>query len=249
MSRYKFFKELTVPVYDCDPFLRACPSSLLRYIQTVSSGHLDSIGLSHSLLYNEGFVFVVAGTALKIYRSPKCGEKIQLCTAPTPGSGAHMIRETVILSESGEKLVECQSDWVLIDAKTNRLLKASDFPYELPLLEGEWTPFFDPKKIRIRCSGETVLGRKVQLSDLDQNMHMNNTIYADIMTDCFGGEYLASGGVDTMFIRYHLQARMGDSLTLEYGQKDGLFTVGARCGDKRCFEGAFSFKPLETASE
>jgi acyl-ACP thioesterase len=246
MSRYRFFKEITVPIYDCDPFVRARASSLLRYIQTVSSEHIDSLGLTHKRLFDEGFVFVVAGTAMKIYRAPVFGEKIKLCTAPLEGSGAHMVRETVIVSESGEKLVECQSDWALIDAKSSRLLKASDFPYELPTLQGEWTPFFDPKKIRIKPAAENVTERPVRLTDLDQNMHMNNTVYADILTDCFGEQYIASGGVDTIFIRYHLQARMGDMLTLEYGEKDGLFTVGPRCGDNRCFEGAFSLKPLET---
>jgi len=246
MSRYKYFKEITVPVYDCDPFLKARPSALLRYIQTVSGEHIDSLGLDHKRLFDEGFVFVVAGTAMKIYRAPMRGEKLQLCTAPLEGSGAHMVRETVILSESGEKLVECQSDWALIEASTNRLLRASDFPYELPTLEGEWVPFFDPKKIRIKPAGEFSADRPVRLCDLDQNMHMNNTVYADILTDCFGERYIASDGVDTIFIRYHLQARMGDILRLEYGEKDGLFTVGARCGDNRCFEGAFSLKPLAT---
>ena len=246
MSRYKYFKEITVPIYDCDPFLRARPSSVLRYIQTISGEHLDSIGLTHRRLFEEGFVFVIAATALKIYRHPKVGDKIKLCTAPLEGSGAHMVRETVIVSECGETMAECQSDWVLIEAGSNRLLKASDFPYELPTLEGEWTPFSDPKKLRIKTANDSSCERLVRLCDLDQNMHMNNTVYADVLTDCFGEQYIASGGVDTMFIRYHLQARMGDILTLEYGEKDGLFTVGARCSDKRCFEGSFSLKPLES---
>ena len=106
MPIYKYFKEVTVPIYDCDPFLRARTSSILRYIQTISGEHIDSIGLTHRRLFEEGFVFVIAATALKIYRHPKVGDKLKLCTAPLEGSGAHMVRETVILSESGEKLVE-----------------------------------------------------------------------------------------------------------------------------------------------
>ena len=246
MSRYKYFHDFTVPVYDCDPFDRAKVSSLLKYVQLVSGQHLVTLGLPHEKLLSEGFVFVVAATALKIFRSPRTNEKITLSTAPLFGGGAHMLRETVIHSEQGEKLAECQANWALINANSGKLLRASDFPYELPLLEGEWEPFFDPRKIRIRPVCESSTERVVRLSDIDQNMHMNNTVYADLICDQFDEQYLKSGGVDTMFIRYHLQARLNDTLTLERGKSGELFTVGARLGDKHCFEGAFSLKPLET---
>lgn len=231
-----------IPEYDCDPFLRVRTSALLRYIQSVAGEHLETLGISHEVLYNEGFVFVVAGTALKIHRAPLCGEKIVISTAPLTGRGAHMMRETVVESASGESLAECQSNWALIDPKTSRLLRASEFPHELPLLEGEWTPFFDPRRIRIHPVCEGSCRREVRLSDLDQNIHMNNTVYADVITDCFGEEYLASGGVDTMMIRYHLQARLGDCLDINYGFDGQMFTVSAHRGEKNCFEGAFSLK-------
>lgn len=247
MARYKYSREITIPEYDCDSFLRLRTSVMLRYIQTVAGEHLDVLGLPYDRLYAEGFVFVVAGTALKIHRAPVSGERIIVSTAPLTGQGAHMMRETVIDSAEGERLVECQTNWALIDSKSGKLLRASDFPYQLPLLEGEWTPFFDPRRIRIKPVREKSLTRTVRLSDLDRNLHMNNTVYADVILDCFGREFLESGGVDSMFIRYHLQARLGDELTVEYGFSDGVYTVGARCGDRNCFEGSFSLKPLETA--
>ncbi|MBO5280666.1 MAG: hypothetical protein J6B55_05545 [Clostridia bacterium] len=246
LNRYRYSRSLTVPVYDCDPFGRAKVSSLLKYIQAVSGEHLDTIGLTHDRLLAEGFVFVVAGTALKIFRCPKVNEKITLFTAPLDGGGAHMPRETVIVSESGEKLVECQADWALTDINIGKLLRASDFPYDLPRLQGEWTPFSDPRKLRIKGNCGKTLSRTVRLTDLDSNMHMNNTVYADVITDCFGEEILTSNGIDELFIKYHLQARLGDELTLDCGQNEGVFTVEARCSDKRCFGGAFSLKPLET---
>ena len=119
MGRYKYSREITVPEYDCDSFLRLRPSVMLRYIQTVAGEHLETINLDYETLFNEGFVFVVAGTALKIHRSPISGEKIVLSTAPIMGKGAHMMRETVIDSIDGERLVECQVNWALIDANSH----------------------------------------------------------------------------------------------------------------------------------
>lgn len=221
---------------------------MLRYIQSVAGEHLDSLGLTYQRLYDEGFVFVVAGTALKIHRAPTVGEHIVISTAPFTGRGANMLRETVLHDQNGALLAECQTNWALIDSHTSRLLRASNLPYTLPMLEGTWTPFSDPTRIHIRPT-ETLgdpIERIVRLSDLDQNLHMNNTVYADILTDCFGDAYIDSSGIDTLFLRYHLQAKLHDCLSLQYGRDGQLFVVSAHHGEKKCFEGAFSLKPLET---
>lgn len=221
---------------------------MLRYIQSVAGEHLDALGLTHQCLYDEGFVFLIAGTALKVHRAPAAGDHIVISTAPLTGRGANMLRETVLHDQNGVLLAECQTNWALINSHTGRLLRPSAFPYTLPMLEGDWTPFSDPTRIRIRAGEEPTesFPRVVRLSDLDQNMHMNNTVYADILTDGFGDAYIASGGIDTLFLRYHLQARLHDCLTLQYGHNGQLFTASAQQGEKKCFEGAFSLKPLET---
>ncbi len=247
MARYSYSRAQTVPVYDCDLFCRLRPSAMLRYIQSAAGEHLDALGLSYQRLYDEGFVFFIAGTALKIHRAPVAGEHIVVSTAPLTGRGANMLRETVMHDQKGALLAECQTNWALLDSHTGRLLRPSAFPYALPMLGGEWTPFADPARIRIHAgdTGEQAQ-RVVRLSDLDQNLHMNNTVYADILTDGFGDAYIQSGGIDTLFLRYHLQARLHDCLTLQYSRRDELYTVSAQRGEKKCFEGAFSLKPLET---
>ncbi|HWP50976.1 MAG TPA: acyl-ACP thioesterase domain-containing protein [Clostridia bacterium] len=248
MARYSYSRAHVIPIYDCDLFCRLRPSAMLQYIQSVAGEHLDALGLTYHRLYDEGFVFVVAGTALKVHRAPAVGEHIVISTAPFTGRGANMLRETVLHDTSGALLAECQTNWALIDSRTSRLLRASGFPYTLPMLEGEWTPFFDPTRIRIHPHdglGDSV-ERIVRISDLDQNLHMNNTVYADILTDCFGDAYIDSCGIDTLFLRYHLQAKLHDRLTLKYGCDGQLFVVSAHRGEKKCFEGAFSLKPLET---
>ncbi|MFV0497177.1 MAG: acyl-[acyl-carrier-protein] thioesterase [Candidatus Fimivivens sp.] len=248
MARYQYNCTHTVPIYDCDLFCRLRPSAMLRYIQSAAGEHLNTLGLTHQRLHDEGFVFVVAATALKVFRAPTVGERIMILTAPLPGRGANMLRETILQDEHGRLLAECQTNWALIDSHTNRLLRASSFPYMLPMLSGQWTPFFDPTRIRIHLSEEPHgrVERIVRLSDLDQNLHMNNTVYAEILTDCFGDAYINSGGLDTLFLRYHLQAKIHDRLTLEYSYGGQLFVVCAHHGEKNCFEGAFSLKPLET---
>lgn len=247
MQRYSYSCRHEVPIYDCDLFCRLRPSAMLRYIQSAAGEHLDALGFTHSRLYEEGFVFLIAGTVLKVFCTPVFGENIIISTAPLAGRGANMLRETVLHDTNDTLLAECQTNWAVVDSRTGRLLRASDFPHSLPILNGEWTPFSDPSKIRISISDmtkETL--HTVRLSDLDQNLHMNNTVYADILLDGFADDYIASGGIDTLFLRYHLQARLHDSIKLQYGRSNQLFAVNSQLGEKKCFEGAFSLKPLET---
>lgn len=241
MGRYPYARELTVPHYDCDPLLRLRPSAALRYMQEAATTHLDRLGLSYERLQREGILFVLAAQAVRFVRVPRPGERLTVATCPVMGRGAHMLRETVLLSESGEVLVEGQSSWAMINPESQRLMRASEFRHELPLLE-DWRPFCDPSRLRIGVGGDPLGDREVRLADLDRNRHMNNTVYADLMLDCFAPQYLAGGGVDELFIRYRAQARLGQTLRQEGGFDGRLYSVCARLGDKICFESAFSLK-------
>lgn len=241
LEEYPFRMEVTVPQYDCDPMLRLKPSSALRYMQVAAELHLDTLGLTHKTLYDEGIIFVVSANGIKYYRAPMRQEKVIVATCPVKARGASMLRETVIFSAEGEPLVEGQSCWVMIQPVTNRLLRATEFHHELPL-HPDWQPFCDPTHIRIRAGAEPCGEREVRLADIDLNWHMNNTVYGDILLDCFAEEFLESGGVDTLFLRYRNQARLGETLTLTRGFDGQVYSVGAQVGEKACFQGAFSLK-------
>lgn len=246
LRRYRYCAERTVQISQCDPAGRLRASALLWYIQSVAGEHLEELNLPHDRLYREGFVFVVAGMALKIHRAPAYGERVLVATAPLFGRGPHLLRETLVQTPAGEPLAECQTNWALLEAGSNKLLRASQFPHELPLLQGEWQPFYDPTRIRLHPPQQEQghrAARVVALSDLDQNHHMNNTVYADITLDCFGEQYLAAGGVDTLLLRYHRQARLNETLALRAGLDGQMYTVGAQIDGKPCFEGGFMLKP------
>jgi medium-chain acyl-[acyl-carrier-protein] hydrolase len=242
MERHTFSYDLEIPYYDCDLQERLRASAALRYMQTAATRQLDSLGLTHARLLDEGFLFVMTAVALRFARAPRAGERIRVATAPAGVQGAHMLRETLLLGPCDEVCAEGQSSWALIEPQGGRLLRPTSFPYALPLMRGEWTPFADPCRLRIR-PGELPCGeRRVRLSDLDRNLHMNNTVYADILLDGFADEVLAGGGVDMLFLRYRAQARLHDRLALRRGRDGKLHLLSAQIGEKRCFEGAFSLK-------
>ena len=240
-SRYPFSKTSAVPFYDCDMRGRLKVSPALRYIQQAATDQLDGMGLTHPALKSEGVVFVLAALALVVRRMPRAGETLLISTCPVATAGAQMLRETAVEeAESGEALLECQTAWAIIDPESGRLLRPSAFRHELPRLEG-WSPTVNPAKIRIPDGVDPAGERAVRFSDLDLNDHMNNTVYADILTDCFP-EQMREREIGTLLLRYRSQARLGEVMALSTGRKDGVFWASAAIEGRRCFEGSVTFR-------
>ncbi len=232
--------SVKIPQFDCDAAGRLKLSAALRYIQQASTGHLDSLGLTHSLLYNENIIFVLVSLALKAHRLPSAREEIEIRTCPAAQNGVQMIRETLIVSPEGELLIECQAAWAMIDPFTRRLLKPSCFKYQLPQLR-EWHPFQDPSKVRLSEAKNEVCLWPVRYSHLDLNGHLNNTVYADIVMDSLPIETALGQIVSELRLRYKKEVKYGDVLSLRADSHEKEWTVTGYNGEDLCFEALVSF--------
>jgi acyl-ACP thioesterase len=240
MGRYPFSYSAVVTDGECGPDLCLRPAGILRYMQQAATMHLESMGLPYDRLYREGFVFVLVSQALCIERPPKSRETLQIATCPAKRQGAHLLRETVIFGADGKRIAEGQSSWAMLNPDSNRVLRTTEFPYELPVLGDSWHPFCDPRHLKLPASsGEQAADRIVAYSDIDRNRHMNNTVYADILLDSFGSLMLQNSRVSHLFLRYRTQALLGDIMKLWVGNEGKLRFCRAVIGGKPCFEGAF----------
>lgn len=240
MNRYPYKFKTMVEESNCLPNLKISPRGVLLYIQKASTEHLNVLGLNYETLKNEGIVFMVVSSATKFFYTPCAYDEIYVATCPAISKGAQMIRETCLFSAKGEKLVENQTAWIMMNPESGRILKPNEFNHELPLLEN-WHPFFEPQKIRIPISEKNLGERKVRLSDLDRNLHMNNTIYASILTDCFAEDVLA-GEPDTLFIKYKNQAKLNHVLSLRGEKIENQYILTAADGENMCFQGMFTLR-------
>ena len=242
MINYPFKFIATIEENNCFPNLILNPSSALLFIQRAATGHLDSLGYTYERLKNEGIVFMVANSATKFYKNLRAHEKVTVATCPAISKGAQILRETCIFNENGERVCENQSAWIMLNPENGKILRPTEFKYKLPILE-EYNPFCDATRIKIPKSDNNLGERKVRLSDIDRNSHMNNTIYSNVLTDSFAEEVLNGKGVDTLFIKYKNQARMGDVLAIS-GEKnsDGVFAISAHINESMCFQGMFTLK-------
>ena len=110
---------------------------------------------------------------------------------------------------------------------------------EFPLTFGDEPEMQTEMPLRFRIPRETVwekVGeRHISFSDIDYNMHMNNTKYPDMLCDFLPDP--AAMRVTGVSLAYCKEAAYGDTLTVERAcAEDGLYYIRTRKGEDVCLE-------------
>lgn len=228
--------------YDCDQGDLLKVSSVMKYMQQTSSEQLEALGFSTDRLLQENMVFLLSKMSLRIHRMPRCGESLLVGTAPVTPRGARFVREFIIDSAEGERLVSALSLWILVDPATRRILRPASFPYALrfeqealagivedaPLPKAQGAPIFE-------------MDIPVRYSHIDVNRHINNTVYADFVCDALPWEELTTRGVASMSIHFLNEAQYGEMVSISTRRlSDCAFLVSGSHSGKPCFEAVVS---------
>lgn len=230
-----------VGTFDGDQHRHLKPSSILKYQQEAGELHLSGGNMSYSQLYENGLVFVLSRTSCKIYRPLILGEDFQLTTWHRENKGAQFIRCYRFVDGNGETVADSVTIFAMIDPHTHRVLRPKAFfeKYDIHMQPEQQVGAPDPGKLSIPDGLPQAGVHTVCYSDTDYNAHLNNTVYADLLTD-----YLPGGmdgrvltGYQISFLR---EAREGENIAIhagadESGENAFLFRGVTQRGV--CFEG------------
>lgn len=191
------------------------------YLQETGDLQCKSYGIPLDRLRDErGVGFILSKIALKVYKPIGAHEEIKVSTWCTETKG-YSFHRFFDIECGGEVVARASSLWALMDVRSHALVRGNDelashFPYDAPIPPEEL-----PLQARIGRSQvlERVGVRTVGYSDIDYNMHMNNTRYPDMLCDflpCMQGKY-----VSEMSISYIKEAPLGAVLEVFRGPGDG----------------------------
>ena len=213
-----FKKQYTTRWHDTDANRTVRPTQILVFMQEASNHHIKSLGTDLDTLHEkDGLGFILSKTRIAFYKPLYAFEDITVETWTVPSRGFSFNRFFRIM-RGDEVIAAADTTWALISLKNKELCRVDDFDFgfehEAPIDIGTPTRFRVPKNELLELVGE----RKIVYSDLDYNMHMNNTRYADMLCDFMPYDDVAK--IKGISLSYLHEAAFGDNISV-YRIKDG----------------------------
>ena len=212
----KWTEHMCVDAHDTDFTETARPASLLRYMQTAANMQLRRLGPSNEELLNGGQAFVLSRIAITFRRPAHAYEMLDVSSWADAGRGYSFPRYYTIM-RGDECIAEAASVWALIDVETRRPLRTTEyrpnFDYDAPITPDAPLRFALPQEMPA-CGTH-----RVTYSEVDFNMHMNNTRYLDMLTDCMN---MRENEIRDVSIAFLSEAPYDSVLTIEKKAENGV---------------------------
>lgn len=225
----KFSQKYTTTWHDTDANRRVRPTQLLVYMQETSNAHLKSIGCDLDALRDEkGLAFLLSKIRLAIYSPLYAYEDISVATWTCESRGYAFSRFYEI-RRGNELIAMADTTWALISLTDKQLCKVDSidlgFEHEPAVDIGIPMRFRAPKTEEMEDLGI----RPIVYSDLDYNMHMNNTRYADMLCDFMSYDDISNiKGISLSYLR---EAAFGDNISVYRQRSDGKYSFRTVKGD------------------
>jgi YbgC/YbaW family acyl-CoA thioester hydrolase len=230
----KFTYKIKTNWHDTDANRCVRPSKIVEYMQETANRQCESSGLPLEKLRDEkGLAFILGAISVNIYKPLHAYEEIEVRTWCKEAKSYIFMRYFDIL-RGGELIAEASSTWVLIDINTKNMVRASNFDflgdkfyYDEPV---DPTALLPKAKIAKDAIMTEVGNRKIMYSDIDYNMHMNNTRYPDMVCDYLSEMTDESQAyrVSALSLSYLKESHLGATLTVTRSDRGEDGTVSVR---------------------
>ncbi len=216
----RYSRKFTTKWHDTDANRIVTASKILMYMQETGNLQCKEYGNPLDEMRDEkGQGFILGSISVKMFKPIYAYEDIEVFTWCKETRGFSFVRYFEIM-RGGETVAAASSLWALVDVNTKSLVRGDEsmdqfYPIDTPLDET-----LLPKKVRIKRDAElTFIGeRKIMFSDIDYNMHMNNTKYPDMVFDFLPDredKYIS--GISLSYVK---EAHYEDTVSVHIGELD-----------------------------
>lgn len=213
---------------DCDINDDILLNNLFGYMQESAGISASSYGIDTKELNNHNWCWLIINTTIEIDRLPKWGENINLRTWSTGVNKFYFGREYEIMSDSDEVICKATSNWIVGDMVSHRPVVPSKHPelsidYCMSSRKVFGTEVFGRIKApkHDELSGEPIITKYADFSDLDRNHHVNNTRYLAWFEDAIYKYGLNISDVKHISIDYLAEVKSGSCVKV-FVIKDNL---------------------------
>lgn len=217
----KYTENFKIKWHDTDATRRVRPSEVLVYMQETANLQVDNCsGRSLDALRDtEGLAFILSKIKLVFHAPLHAYDEISVSTWTCESRG-YSFNRCFDIYRGGELIAEGISFWALLDINSKRLVRCDSFSLGI-----ESEPPLDiavPRRIKQPDCDTRVLGtRDIRYSDIDYNMHMNNTRYPNMLCDFMPIDKV--GEIKEMTLEFLHESALGDTLTFHGCESDNRY--------------------------
>ena len=193
--------------------------SLLNILQDIAGDHATMLGFGYEDMVRMKTFWVLTRQKVQMMRWPVQGDTITVKTWVRLGDGALSNRDFSIFL-GNEKIGECSTAWITLDAENRRptLIDRSGVLSQL-------TPFekvsVDAEKIPLIKEGLSEISKlTVRNSDIDFNMHVNNTKYAQWILDSIPLTSHGQYDLRTYEVNFLAETKLDDAIIIQKSARD-----------------------------
>lgn len=193
-------EKFVVQKDEVDSFGEIRISKLMWHMQNVAGEHAIKLKIDRDILMKDNNIWVVVRYDMKINRLPKLKEKYVITTHPGETKGFMFPRFFQVYDKHGNLLVNISSTWVVVNFDTRRIILRPFKDINLPV-EHDQHDFELPTKINEEATN-LVCKRLTKESELDINIHINNTFYYDYILETHDIEFYKENKVSRILLNY-----------------------------------------------
>ncbi|MBN2540612.1 MAG: hypothetical protein JXB08_03700 [Bacilli bacterium] len=241
MQNVKYKETFTIKTYEADFLQRAKPITILAYMQEVATNHASRLGFGYEDSYQNGFIWILRNSKYEFDRIPKLDEQLEVYTWPVGLDGLKALRRFEF-KINGELVGHGYTHWLMLDLLKNKPIISEYFIRKMEALYMDQNDIFQLRKVPACSQGKRRKEIMIDHTFLDWNMHVNNIMYADLISSALTFEEVEQYDITSLQIEYLKECRQKDVLELYVESRKNHLIIEGRKDSEAMFRALLELK-------
>lgn len=227
LSKTREFEFTTSDLY-CNGNIS--PVAILARCQDIAVEHAEELKLGRNDMLNENLFWIITKYSIRILSQPRRNTKYYITTYPLKPQRAEARRDFYIKDVDGNDIIKASSYWSVLDLEKRRLRRCNilfdkyDDSVYMPDIAIE-DGLQKITMLDIKC--QNPLKFSVKNSDIDENNHMNNVKYANLLIDAFNYDEICNKTIAGFDINYVSELKLGDNYAVKHADFGNFSIIDA----------------------
>ncbi len=214
--REKYSEQRVISCYEADANHNFRPTAMLDLMQEAAGRDASVLGFGYDDMIGSNTAWVLSRTRVVFHKNPKWRDTVNLKTWHKGANRIFYLRDFVLDSQDGVRLVSATTSWLIIDLASRRMVRNTTLAENFDnsgmghAIEEPADKVVLPKDSQL----ELVHTHKVVWSDIDTNGHVNNVKYAVWALDAVDFEIAKGMELKEMLINYDSEVMPGSEVEL-----------------------------------